>query len=176
MCNQIESDFPGVIVTPSSGLSTANGGSPITFTVQLTTIPSAAVTIPLSVGIPQGGTTEATVTGPGGTAQLAFTAGSGGNWNVPQTVTVTPLSIDTATTYVTSYEIDLGPVSSTDVNYSGISIPPVPIFEGTSTPPLKAVWGKCGLLGLELGLPWGIFALWRRKQRRAREQRPGASP
>jgi len=175
MCNQIESDTPGVIVTPSSGLSTVNGGTPVTFTVQLATIPSGAVTIPLSVGIPAGGTTEATVVGPGGVPQLNFTGGSGGNWNVPQTVTVTPLSIDPTTTYVTSYEIDLGPVSSSDVNYNGASIPPIPISEGTTTPPLKAVWGgsKCGLVGIETGLPLGVLVLWRRRPRRPRGRSRG---
>jgi hypothetical protein len=167
VCNQTESDFAGVIVTPSSGLSTTNGGPSISFTVQLTSIPSSAVVIPLSVFIPPGGTTQATVMGPGGIPQLNFSAPPGSNWNVPQTVVVTPLSIDTATTYVTNYQITFGPVSSGDGNYAGIVIPPLPISEATSIPPLGQVWGTCGLLGVEIWMPLGAVAFWRRKRRRS---------
>jgi hypothetical protein len=88
ICNQIESDQPGVIASAVSGPAT-NGGPPVTFTVQLSSIPSSSVIIPLGVGIPPGGTTQATVAGPGGLSQLMFSAGPSGNWNVPQTVVVT---------------------------------------------------------------------------------------
>jgi len=167
ICNQIESDFPGVIVSPVSGPAT-NGGAPVTFTVQLSSIPSSSVVLPLGVGIPTGGTTQATVAGPSGLSQLMFTAGPTGNWNAPQTVVVTPLLIDTSTTYVTSFTITLGPAASSDANYSGLAIPPVTIFEDTSLPPLTKVWGKtCGLLGTEILALWGILILRRRRTRRA---------
>jgi len=171
ICNQTESDLPGVIVTPTSGLSTVNGGPQVSFTVQLATIPSSAVSIPLAVAIPAGGTTEATVAGPGGLTQLNFTGGPTSNWNVPQTVFITPLAIDPSTTYVTSYAILLGPVSSGDSNYGGLSIPPVPVSEGTSTPPLPKVWSShCGLLGVDLLILPALLAFWRRRARR-----PGGS-
>jgi hypothetical protein len=154
--NQIESDFPGIIVSPTS-LSTTNGGPPVTFTVQLASKPTANVQLPLTVSIPY----EATVAGPAG-ATLTFTAA---NWNTAQTVTVTPQSVDTTTTYVTSYEIDFTPVASADGSYNLYPLPPVPVFQPTSTPPLQKVWGgsNCGLLGAE-GLL--LFALLRLRRRR----------
>jgi hypothetical protein len=77
----------------------------------------------------------------------------------------TPLLLDTTTTYVTSFSITLGPATSGDTNYNGLAIPPVPIFEGTSTPPLQKVWGNhCGLLGPEILALWGITLLRRRKR------------
>ncbi|HLY74986.1 MAG TPA: LamG-like jellyroll fold domain-containing protein [Planctomycetota bacterium] len=155
--NQTESDFPGILVTPSSGLSTTNGGPSISFTVQLLSKPTANVSIPLSVSIPY----EATATGPGGLTTLTFMPST---WNLPQTVTVTPQAVDATTTYITSYEVDFTPVSSGDKNYSGFPLPPVPIFEATSTPPLKKVW-KCGLLGLEGLVPLFFGLAWRRRRR-----------
>lgn len=114
------------------------------------------MTIPLAVGIPPGGTTQATVARPGGVPQVSFTAGSGGKWNVPQTVTVTPLALDAATTYITNFQILLGPASSpSDQNYDEMTIPPVQITEETSLPPLSKVWGKCGLVGGESVVVWG---------------------
>jgi len=157
--NQTESDFPGIIVTPSSGLSTTNGGPPVTFTVQLASKPTANVLLPMTVSLPY----EATVAGPAGTT-LTFTAA---NWNSPQTVTITPLLVDTTTTYVTSYAIDFTPVSSGDGSYSGYPLPPLPIFEPTSTPPLKKVW-HCGLLGVDGFLPLGLLLAWRRRRRNRR--------
>jgi len=164
LCTQIEGDIPGVIVSPVSAPA-VNGGSPVTFTLQLQTIPSSPVQIVLGVAIPMGGTTQATVSGPSGTT-LSFTAGAGGNWNLPQTVTVTPLAIDTTTTFVTDFAITLGPASSSDSNYAGLSLPSVPIQEATSTPPLSSVWGGgCGLLGSEvLGL-WVVAVLRRRRRK-----------
>jgi hypothetical protein len=167
VCNQVESDFPGVIVGPVSGPAT-NGGPPVTFTVQLSSIPSSSVVLPLGVGIPAGGTTQATVAGPSGLAQLMFTAGPTGNWNLAQTVVVTPLLIDTSTTYVTNFTITLGLASSGDMNYSGLAIPPVTIVEATSTPPLTKVWGNhCGLLGPEILTLWAVLRVLRRRKREA---------
>ncbi|HVR86093.1 MAG TPA: hypothetical protein VMU54_17355 [Planctomycetota bacterium] len=101
------------------------------------------MTIPLAVGIPPGGTTQATVARPGGVPQVSFTAGSGGKWNVPQTVTVTPLALDAATTYITNFQILLGPASSpSDQNYDEMTIPPVQITEETSLPPPEQGLGK----------------------------------
>lgn len=161
-CNQIEGDNPGVIVNlPPGGLSTLNGGPQVTFTVQLATIPSGNVSIPLSVTLPY----EATVSGPGGLTSVSFTGGPSSNWNQPQLVTITPQSVNTQTTYVTSYEIQLTPVSSSDMNYDGIPVAPVPVFEATSVPPLPKTWGSCGLLGLE-GAVFLLFAGWNRRRRR----------
>jgi hypothetical protein len=160
-CTQIESDIAGIIVTPSSGLSTTNGGPPISFTVQLATIPSAQVDMTTSVSIPY----QATVS----PATLTFDAS---NWSTPQTVTITPLLVDTTTTYTTSYYVDLTPVQSSDPNYGGKNPGRIFIYQATTTPPLKPVWGSgggggggCGLTGLESLLLLGLGAAWRRRRR-----------
>jgi fibronectin type 3 domain-containing protein len=152
--NQIESDFPGIIVSPTS-LSATNGGPPVTFTVQLASKPTADVHLPMTVSIPY----EATVAGSGGTT-LTFTSS---NWNTAQTVTVTPQAVDASTTYITSYEIDFTPVSSADGSYNLYPLPPVPVSEPTSTPPLKKTW-NCGLLGVDGLLPLAGLLAWRRRR------------
>src|SRR5439155_1454207 len=68
---------PGNTVTPTSGLTTTEGGGTATFTVVLDSQPSANVTI----GLSSNDLTEGTVS----PASLTFTPG---NWNVAQTVTV----------------------------------------------------------------------------------------
>jgi hypothetical protein len=154
VCTQIESDSAGVIVTPTSGLGVTNGGPPIQFFVQLATIPSSNVTVSFSVSIPN----LATVSGP-----ITFTPS---NWNVQQPVTITPQLVDATTTYVTSFYINFA-VSSTDGNYNNLGVPPLFIFEATTTPPLNHVW-KCGLLGMESLLPLLAAGWWRRRRRSSR--------
>jgi len=150
VCTQIEGDSAGVVVTPASGLSVTNGGPPVQFFVQLSSIPASNVTVSFSVSIPN----LATVSGP-----ITFTSG---NWNVQQPVTVTPLAVDASTTYVTSFFINFA-VASGDTNYNGLAVPPLFVFEPTTTPPLNPVW-KCGLLGLESLLPLLAAACWRRRR------------
>lgn len=102
----------------------------------------------------------APVAGPAGTT-LTFSAA---NWNAAPTVTITSQWVDTTTTYVTIYEIGFTPVSSTDPGTAGFPIPPLPVFEATSTPPLKKVWHS-GLVGMETLAPLGVLALLRRRRR-----------
>jgi hypothetical protein len=154
-CNQIESDFPGVIVNPTS-LSITNGGPPVQFTVQLASKPLSTVTLTLGVSMPL-----ATVAGLGGTTTPSFTNAT---WNAPQTITLTPLSVDTSTTYISSFDVTFTPISG-DASYQGLAAAPLPVFEPTSIPPLKKVW-KCGLLGLEVAGPLLLLALLRRRRRR----------
>ena len=73
-----DNDAAGITVTPTSGLVTTEAGGTATFTVVLTTQPTADVTI----GLSSSDTTEGTVV----PASLTFTTA---NWNVAQTVTVT---------------------------------------------------------------------------------------
>ncbi|MBI2930593.1 MAG: hypothetical protein HYY16_02990, partial [Planctomycetes bacterium] len=68
---------PGVSVSAISGPTSENAGT-ATFTVVLTSAPTADVLIPLSSSNPAEGTLS--------TATLTFTAG---NWSTPQTITVT---------------------------------------------------------------------------------------
>jgi len=155
VCTQVDSDAAGIVVTPNSGLGVTNGGPPIQFFVQLATIPSSNVTVNFSVSISY----LATVSGP-----ITFTPG---NWNVQQPVTITPLSVNSTTTYVTSFYINFA-VSSADVNYNNMAVPPLFIFEPTTTPPLNHVW-KCGLLGMESLLPILAAGWWRRRRRSSRK-------
>ena len=101
-------DTANITVSPTSGLVTSESGQTDTFTVVLNTIPTADVTI----GLSSSDTTIGTVS----PSSLTFTAG---NWNVPQTVTVTgadngQIGSDTPYTIVTA------PAASSDPNYNGL--------------------------------------------------------
>jgi hypothetical protein len=72
-----DNDTFGVTVSPISGNTSESGGT-ATFTVVLNSQPTGSVTIPIS----SDDTSEGTVS----PSSLTFTSG---NWNVPQTVTVT---------------------------------------------------------------------------------------
>jgi len=119
----------GVIVTPTSGLTTTEAGGAATFTVVLNTQPTADVTI----GLSSSDTSEGTVS----PTSLTFTSA---NWNVAQTVTVTgvddPLDDgDIAYTIVTAAAVSsdaayhgLDPsdvtASNTDNDTAGITVTP----------------------------------------------------
>jgi hypothetical protein len=111
--NQANKDFGNhrtdFVVTPAGGLLTAETGFSATFTVVLTAPPTSDVTIPVSSSDPSEGAVS--------TATLTFTSS---NWNVPQTVTVTGQPDGVADGNV-AYTIDLGPSSSLDPNYDGLS-------------------------------------------------------
>lgn len=98
-----------VQVTPTTGLATAESGTTATFTVVLTTAPTANVTIPLS----STRTSEGTVS----TASLVFTPA---NWDQPQTVTVTGVddSIDDGNQ---AYSAILDPATSADTRFTGVN-------------------------------------------------------
>jgi hypothetical protein len=152
-------DSPAIIVNPPFGLSTVNGGPAVTFTVQLSTIPSGTVVLDLSVTDPA----LATV------SPLQITNAA---WNNPVTVTVTPLMADPQTTYIAPYDIVIDPSASTDPSYAALSQTLVPIDTPVNTPPLNKVW-NCGMIG---GEGWlllaGLRALrWRRGQKSGRRPR-----
>src|SRR5206468_848310 len=73
-----DDDVAGITVTPVSGLVTTEAGGAASFTVRLTSQPTADVVIPVASSNPAEGAVSA--------ASLTFTAA---DWNVPQTVTVT---------------------------------------------------------------------------------------
>ncbi|HVR85347.1 MAG TPA: hypothetical protein VMU54_13610 [Planctomycetota bacterium] len=153
-------DLPAIIINPPSGLSTVNGGPPITFTVQLATVPNGTVVLNLSVTDPN----LATV------APLQITNAA---WNNPVTVTVTPLNANTQTTYIAPYDIVVDSSASTDPAYAAIGQTLVPISTPVNLPPLTQVWGskKCGLLGTELLLPLLGAGWWRRRRRSLHQPR-----
>ncbi|MBI2930967.1 MAG: hypothetical protein HYY16_04900, partial [Planctomycetes bacterium] len=103
-----DNDNAGVNVSAISGSTTESGGT-ATFTVVLTTMPSADVTIPISSSNPGEGTASA--------ANLVFTPG---NWNIPQTVTVTGVN-DALTDGAQAYSIVTGDPTSADPAYDALT-------------------------------------------------------
>ncbi|MGA2061415.1 MAG: MBG domain-containing protein, partial [Thermoguttaceae bacterium] len=99
---------PGISVTPTSGLTTTEGGGTAQFSVALTSAPSDNVTI----GISSNDTTEGTVS----LSSLTFTTA---NWSTPQTVTVTGVD-DSFIDGNIAYTIVTAPASSNDPNYNGL--------------------------------------------------------
>src|SRR5439155_1750937 len=97
----------GITVIPTSGLTTTEGGGTATFTVALTSQPTANVTI----GLSSSDLTEGTVA----PASVTFTSG---NWNIAQTVTVTGVD-DFGVDGPVAYTIVTAAATSTDPDYSG---------------------------------------------------------
>ena len=103
-----DDDTAAIVVSPTSGLVTTEGGGSDTFTVVLASEPTSAVTI----GVASSDTTEGTVS----PAMLTFTAA---DWDSPQTVTVTGVD-DAVGDGDQPYTVVLSPASSSDPVYAGI--------------------------------------------------------
>ena len=103
-----DNDVAGFTISASSGNTSEAGGS-ATFTVVLDTEPTANVEIPVSTSDVTEGTPLPTT--------LTFTSG---NWDTPQTVTVTGAD-DTEIDGTLAYTIILGNASSTDDDYDGLN-------------------------------------------------------
>src|SRR5438093_1417583 len=104
-----DNDVAGITVNPTSGLTTSEAGGTATFTVVLTSQPTANVTI----GLSSSDLTEGTVS----PASLTFTTA---NWNVAQTVTVTGVD-DLVQDGNIAYLLDALPTTSTDPNYNNLN-------------------------------------------------------
>jgi ribosomal 50S subunit-recycling heat shock protein len=115
---------PGVTVSPMTGRVTSELGGQTTFSVVLDTEPTNSVTIDLA----SSDLTEGDVTDPP-SRQLIFTGGGGsgvgGNWNIPQTVTVTGIN-DAIEDGSIVYSI-VTTASSADLNYNGIAVADVQV-------------------------------------------------
>jgi hypothetical protein len=107
-----------IIVTPLSGLNTAEGGSTATFTVVLDALPTSDVTINLS----SSDTSEGTIS----PSTLIFTPTNG---LTPQRVTVTGVD-DALSDGNISYTITTEAAISTDSNYDGIDSQDVSVTNG----------------------------------------------
>jgi hypothetical protein len=105
----VDDDTPGITVTPTSGLTTTEGGGTASFTVALTSQPAADVTIAVS----SSDTTEGTVQ----PQALTFTAA---DWNQPQSVVITGVN-DALTDGDIAYTIVLAPAQSADPAYTGLN-------------------------------------------------------
>lgn len=106
---------PGTLVTPTSGLTTTEGGGTATFTVVLTAQPNADVTIGLSSDNEAEGTVSPDT--------LTFTTD---NWNAPQTVTVTGVD-DAIADGDQTYTIVTGDTASSDTEYEGLTVDDVTV-------------------------------------------------
>ncbi|HYO09542.1 MAG TPA: tandem-95 repeat protein, partial [Tepidisphaeraceae bacterium] len=104
-----DNDAAGITVTPTMGLVTTEAGGTATFNVVLNSQPVADVTI----AIGSSSTGEGTVSA----ASLTFTAG---NWNVPQTVTITGAN-DSKDDGDASYQVTTGAAASADPLYAGMN-------------------------------------------------------
>ncbi|WP_254508784.1 cadherin domain-containing protein [Anatilimnocola floriformis] len=132
----------GITVTPTSGLITTEAGGTATFTIVLTSQPTANVTIALS----SSDLTEGTV-GPG---SVTFTPA---NWNVAQTVTVTGAD-DALVDGPIVYTIVTGPATSTDPSYNGFNAADVTVTNNDNEAPIPGgitVTPSTGLSTTEAG-------------------------
>ena len=108
----IDNDMAGVTVTPTAGLTVteaAGGGNTTSFTVVLTSEPTANVV----VGITSSDLTEGTVS----TASLTFTSG---NWNVAQPVTITGVD-ETVDDNDVTFTVVTAAATSTDPLYGSLN-------------------------------------------------------
>ncbi len=108
-----EANVAGFTVTPTS-IQTSMSGASASFSVVMTSQPTAPVTINLSSSNPSEGTLS--------TSTLTFDAG---NWNVAQIVTVTG-QIDLLAGGDVTYQIT-GTAVSSDSNYNGLGMTPVTV-------------------------------------------------
>jgi Calx-beta domain-containing protein len=135
----VDNDGVGVVVAPTTGLQTTEGGGTATFTVMLSAQPTADVTIPVT----SVDTTEGTVD----PAQLVFTAG---NWNAPQIVTVTGVD-DAIADGSVSYMVALGTATSDDAEYNNFDPDDVMLTNIDNDSPGVTVSPTSGLITTEGG-------------------------
>lgn len=111
----VDDDTAGVTVTPVSGLFTTEAMGSATFTVVLTSQPTANVTVNLM----SSDATEGSVA----PASVVFTSM---NWSAPQTVTVTGVD-DMLADWLISYSIVTSAAVSADATYSGMAVSDVSV-------------------------------------------------
>jgi len=103
-----DDDTAGVVVTPTSGLTTSEAGKTDSFSIRLQSKPAADVTIALSSDKPAEGRPSVN--------SVTFTPV---NWNANQTVTVIGQEDDGVADGPQTYKIILAPAQSNDPNYKG---------------------------------------------------------
>ncbi|HKQ57734.1 MAG TPA: Calx-beta domain-containing protein [Candidatus Eisenbacteria bacterium] len=135
----IDNDVAGITVNPTAGLTTTEAGGTATFTVVLTSQPTANVTI----GLSSNDVTEGTVA----PASLTFTAA---NWNVAQTATVTGVDDPTVDGPV-AYTVVTGAGTSTDGNYGGRNAADVSVTNSDNDAAGFTVAPTAGLVTSEAG-------------------------
>jgi hypothetical protein len=136
----VDNDTAGITVTPSSGLTTTEGGEMATFTVVLNLPPTANVTLSLS----SSNTNEGVVV----PSLLTFTPL---NWNAPQVVTVTGID-DKGADGNQPYTIVTGKAVSADKGYDGLDAVDVLVTNIDNDSPGITVKPASGLVTNESGL------------------------
>ncbi|PKA10188.1 hypothetical protein CH372_20745, partial [Leptospira meyeri] len=137
-----DDDTAGFTVTPVGGLVVHENGTPSTetFTVVLNSQPTNTVSIP---SITSSNTSEITVS----PASLSFTAG---NWNTPQTVTITSV-LDGMDDGDQNVNISFGNSTSADSKYNSTAIPAVTAINTDSNEPLVRIQNLSASSMLENG-------------------------
>ncbi len=107
---------PGIVVDPTAGLVTTEGGGTDSFSVLLATQPVALVTIDVSTGDATEGIVSAGAQGPGPLVTLSFDAT---NWDQPQTVSVHGVD-DALQDGNVAYTLVNAPAVSADFDYAGL--------------------------------------------------------
>lgn len=107
---------PDILVTPTAGLATNEGGASSQFDIVLTAPPTSTVTITIA----SNDVTEGAVS----SSSAVFNSG---NYNIPQTITITGQDDAVADGNV-NYSILNGPVTSTDMRFSVIDPPDVSVI------------------------------------------------
>ncbi len=130
---------PAAIVTPTSGLITTESGGTASFTIVLTTQPTADVTI----GLSSSDTTEGTVA----PTSVTFTSA---NWNTPQTVTITGVN-DADVDGNIAYSIITSATSSADPSYNNLAVADVSVVNNDNDIPGVTVSPISGLVTTEAG-------------------------
>lgn len=142
-CFSLEDDvipkLGSVTVTPTSGLGVTEADGTATFTVVLGRQPGADVTIAVDTSDPGEGTPD--------TALLTFTPG---NWNAPQTVTVTGVD-DSLDDGDAAFTIRLAATSSADHHYAGIDVADVAVTNADNDDSTVDVSPTAGLVTTENG-------------------------
>jgi len=134
-----DDDGNGIMVSPTTGLVTTEGGGTATFTVVLTSQPLADVTIAVASSDLSEGTVDHST--------LTFTVD---NWNAPQTVMVTGVD-DPLDDGDQLYTIVLSPADSQDPTYAGLDPPDVSVVNIDDEAPGFIVMPTSGLVTSEAG-------------------------
>ncbi len=134
-----DNDIAAFIISPTTGLFTSEAGGQASFSVRLTSQPTANVTI----GISSSDTSEGTVS----TSSLTFTPA---NWNINQAVTITGVD-DPVFDGNVAYSIITGPATSSDGNFNGVNPVDVSVTNLDNDVPGVTVTPTAGLVTTENG-------------------------
>ncbi len=140
----MDNETAGITVSALFDLFTSEAGETAAFTVVLNKQPTANVTVDLS----SSDTSEGTLS----TGQLTFTSGAMGNWDSPQTVTVT--GVDDAPAVDDGdqpYTIEIWPAVSADSAYHGLDPADVSVTNRDNDPAGITVWRTSDLVTSEAG-------------------------